>query len=376
MKRLFTSLVAAVALLLCACGGQAQESPWQTAYRETGQYLLSQPAPTTGSIGGEWAVIGLRRAGLLTDEMARSYKAAAEDYVRQAGSPRLHRAKSTDTSRTILGLTAAGYDATAVAGIDLTAGLSDMSYLRIQGLNGPIWALIALDCGGYAIPQAAEGEEQTTREGLVSEILSAQCPDGGWTLLGEASDVDMTAMALTSLSPYLENRDVQAAVERALTCLSRVQQDNGGFMSWGTVNSESCAQVIVALTSLGIDPAADSRFIKNGASPLDGLCAFACVGGGFRHSDELPEPPAVAPTVTKQTAPVTAAARQSHPNSVTASQVNPDRTAAKQVASDGAIVVPIEPDGMATEQGFYALTAYALFCRNAPRLFDLTSLPP
>ena len=52
MKRLFTSLVAAVALLLCACGGQAQESPWQTAYRETGQYLLSQPAPTTGSIGG------------------------------------------------------------------------------------------------------------------------------------------------------------------------------------------------------------------------------------------------------------------------------------------------------------------------------------
>ena len=156
MKRLFTSLVAAVALLLCACGGQAQESPWQTAYRETGQYLLSQPAPTTGSIGGEWAVIGLRRAGLLTDEMARSYKAAAEDYVRQAGSPRLHRAKSTDTSRTILGLTAAGYDATAVAGIDLTAGLSDMSYLRIQGLNGPIWALIALDCGGYAIPQAAE----------------------------------------------------------------------------------------------------------------------------------------------------------------------------------------------------------------------------
>lgn len=73
-----------------------------------------------------------------------------------------------------------------------------------------------------------------------------------------------------------------------MTCLSRVQQDNGGFMSWGTVNSESCAQVIVALTSLGIDPAADSRFIKNGASPLDGLCAFACAGGGFRHSDELP----------------------------------------------------------------------------------------
>lgn len=30
----------------------------------------------------------------------------------------------------------------------------------------------------------------------------------------------------------------------------------------GSVNSESCAQVLVALTSLGIDPTNDERFIK------------------------------------------------------------------------------------------------------------------
>ena len=101
------------------------------------------------------------------------------------------------------------------------------------------------------------------------------------------ADVDMTAMALTSLAPYQEETDIKAAVDAALTYLSDAQQADGGFMSWGAANSESCAQVIVALTALGIDPAADSRFVKNGASPLDGLCAFACEGGGFRHSDEV-----------------------------------------------------------------------------------------
>ncbi len=67
---------------------------------------------------------------------------------------RLHHAKSTENSRAILGLTAAGYNAANMAGVDLTAGLTDMAYLRAQGTNGPIWALIALDCHGYDIPSA------------------------------------------------------------------------------------------------------------------------------------------------------------------------------------------------------------------------------
>lgn len=308
-------------VLLTGCGAKTEEAPWQAAYRETGKYLQEQDALSAGSVGGEWAVIGLSRAGLLSDEAAQSYEQAAEDYVKQADSGRLDRAKSTENSRTILGLTAAGYNAAAVAGVDLTSGLSDMNYLRIQGLNGPIWALIALDCHSYDIPQCAEGGEQTTREGLVAEILTSQCSDGGWTLAGDTADVDMTAMALTALAPYQEETDVKAAVEQALTFLSAAQQDDGGFMSWGAANSESCAQVIVALTALGIDPAADSRFVKNGASPLDGLCAFVCEGGGFRHSDEQ-----------------------------------------------------MESDGMATEQGFYALAAYDRFRQGQTRLFDMTDI--
>ena len=326
-KRTLPVWLLILVMLLTACGTPSQpDQPesteaWRKAYEETGAYLQAQAAPSVGSIGGEWAVIGLSRAGLLSDAAAQSYEQAAEDYVKQAGSVRLHHAKSTENSRTILGLTAAGYDAANVAGVDLTAGLTDMAYLRAQGTNGPIWALIALDCHGYDIPQCADGEEQTTREGLVAEILSYQCSDGGWALMGDESDVDMTAMALTSLAPYQEETDVKAAVDAALTYLSNAQQDDGGFMSWGTANSESCAQVIVALTALGIDPAVDSRFVKNGTSPLDGLCAFACEGGGFCHSNEQ-----------------------------------------------------AEPDGMATEQGFYALAAYDRFRQGMTSLFDMTDI--
>lgn len=326
-KRTLPAWLLILVMLLTACGTPSQSAQpdstegWRKVYEETGAYLQAQAAPSVGSIGGEWAVIGLSRAGLLSDAAAQSYEQAAEDYVKQAGSVRLHHAKSTENSRTILGLTAAGYDAANVAGVDLTAGLTDMAYLRAQGTNGPIWALIALDCHGYDIPQCADGEEQTTCEGLVAEILSYQCSDGGWALMGDESDVDMTAMALTALAPYKDDVEVKAAVDAALAYLSDAQQDDGGFMGWGTANSESCAQVIVALTALGIDPAADSRFVKNGASPLDGLCAFACEGGGFCHSNEQ-----------------------------------------------------AEPDGMATEQGFYALAAYDRFRQGMTSLFDMTDI--
>lgn len=141
-------------VLLTGCGAKTEEAPWQTAYRETGKYLQEQDTLSAGSVDGEWAVIGLSRAGLLSDETAQSYEQTVEDYVKQAGSVRLHHAKSTENSRTILGLTAAGYNAANMAGVDLTAGLTDMAYLRAQGTNGPIWALIALDCMATIFPSA------------------------------------------------------------------------------------------------------------------------------------------------------------------------------------------------------------------------------
>ena len=92
-------------------------------------------------------------------------------------------------------------------------------------------------------------------------------------------------MAIQALASYYSsNAKVKSAIGDALNRLSQMQEANGGYTSWGTANAESVAQVIVALTSLGIDPASDGRFIKNGYSTLDALATFYNDKGGFKHS--------------------------------------------------------------------------------------------
>jgi acetyltransferase-like isoleucine patch superfamily enzyme len=76
-------------------------------------------------------------------------------------------------------------------------------------------------------------------------------------------------MTLQALAPYAGEPEAGEAVERALEFLSFRQQDDGGYASFGTKNPESAAQVLVALSSLGIDCTEDARFIKNGCTILD-----------------------------------------------------------------------------------------------------------
>ena len=246
-------------------------------YTATGKYLQQLDAPTVGAQNGEWRVIGLSRAGKAVDE---AYYGSVKQYVAENidKNGRLHPVKSTENSRLIVALTAIGKDVTDVDGYDLLKGLNDMAYIGEQGVNGTIWALIAFDSHGYEIP-----EGDVTREKLVEEILKKQNPDGGWSL-GGVSDPDMTGMALQALAPYRDtDAAVKAAVEEALQYLSAAQNGDGTFFGSEGVTSESLAQVITALTALGIDPEADERFIKNGVSAVDALAMFFTEGGGFRH---------------------------------------------------------------------------------------------
>lgn len=246
-------------------------------YQLTGDYIASLGTPSVGSVGGEWMVIGLARSGRSVPD---GYYEAVVRYVKENinNKEQLHRAKSTDNSRVILALTSLGYDVTDIAGHNLLMGLTDMSYIQKQGINGPIWALIAFDSHNYEIPTG-----DVTRDALIAAILDAQLSDGGWSLNTDEADPDMTAMAIQALAPYCSiDTKVKSAVDDALNRLSALQTADGGYLSWGTLNSESCAQVIVALTALGIDPQTDSRFIKNGCSVMDALTAFY-TDGGFRH---------------------------------------------------------------------------------------------
>lgn len=291
-----------------------------TIYEATREYIFGLGTPGVGSVGGEWMVIGLTRSGY---DCPEGYYENALDYVQENinDNEQLHRAKSTENSRLILALTSAGYDVTNVGGHNLLKGLSDMSYLKRQGINGPIWALIAFDSYDYEIPQNENEETQATREGIIAYILEKQFDDGGWAMMGDTADPDMTGMAVQALAPYYNsNSDVRSAVDRALDCLSDIQRDNGTYGSVDGSCIESCAQVIVALTALGIDPEADDRFVKNGISVVDAICIFAVEGGGFEH-----------------------------------------------VPYGGL-------NGMATEQGQYGLAAYFRFLEGMTSLYDMTDV--
>ena len=137
--------------------------------------------------------------------------------------------------------------------------LANFKQVNWQGVNGTIYALLALDSKNYEIPKLTEedlgkGLEQTTREKLIQQILDKQLSDGGWALSGTKSDPDMTAMAIQALAPYYEkNSGVETAVEKALQTLSTMQDENGGFASFGTENLESAAQTVIALSTLNVE---------------------------------------------------------------------------------------------------------------------------
>ena len=286
MKKRTVSLISAALLFLYSAFSVSAVSYSETAEKETAvaRHLLNSPVPSVGSIGGEWMVIGLARSGKISKEFSDGYYSNAESYVKTVGSSKLHRSKSTENSRMIIALTAIGKDPRDIAGYNLLTPLADFNFVKKQGINGPVWALIAFDTMQYDIPTDPSVSVQTTREKLINYILSNQCTDEGWDLNGESADADVTGMAIQALAPYVtKNTGVREAVEKALNVISNSQNSNGCFMTGGEATPESSAQIITALSAMNIDSNADERFIKSGNSALDGLLSFS-VENGFEHT--------------------------------------------------------------------------------------------
>ena len=311
-----TAAEAAYAEILKALREDETQTGDAAGWRKTHSDTLDTIKTDELTFGSEWLVIALARSGR---DVPDSYYDSVVKAV-QSAKGQLSDKKSTEYARTILALTAIGKDPADVGGYDLLARLADMDDVTYQGINGAIFALLALDSGKYDVPAAAEGGSQVTRDGLVAYILAQQLSDGGWALSGTSADPDVTAMALQALAPYRTGDEtVDAAVDKSVQLLSDMQLSDGGYSSWGTLNSESCAQVLIALATLGIDPVSDSRFGKNGLTVLDALLAYA-VSGGFRHT------------------------------------------------VDG------EADAIATEQALCALTAYARLLDGKTALYDMTDV--
>ena len=221
----------------------------------------------------EWQIIGMRGAGVEVPE--KCYEYLEENLKDQKGLFR----KITDYAKLAMAVMALNRDPRNVAGYDVIEKIYNNTNMTLQGTNGPVFALIALDACGCSIPENAPW----TREKLLEYILDQQNTDGGFPLSpGEISDIDITAMALQALFRYQENPKVAAAIERALEFLSQKQSADGGFTAWGDSSSESISQTIIALTALGIDPLKDPRFIKDG-NLISKLLSFREADGGFSH---------------------------------------------------------------------------------------------
>lgn len=220
-------------------------------------------------------------------------------------------------------------------GHNLLAYLSDYKNVSRQGNNGPIWALIALKSNpAYTIPKDSSAEQQNSEELLVQKIVGMQCSDGGWTLMGDTGDSDMTGMAMQALASYYNKEgyeNVTAAIDKGLAWISKNQlSSSGGFGTMGTETSESVAQIITALCGVGIDCGQDSRFIKNGKWPMTGLFQYYMSEGGFMH--------------------------------VAAGAENNGGGAGGEI------------DGMATEQGLYATVAYRRLLDGDTFLYDMSDV--
>ncbi|MBY9077458.1 S-layer homology domain-containing protein [Paenibacillus sp. HN-1] len=264
------------------------------------EYVLGQ------GVSSDWQAIGLVQAGY---QLPASYVTFLESQVK-AGAAKF---SATDFARTVLAVKASGQDPTSYAGINLVEKVYGNTGLK-GTLNGYVFSLIALGSGDYSIPAGAVW----TKDKLVQQILKSQNSDGGFTLVaGSASDPDMTAMALTALSPYKGQADVAAAGKKAVAWLSKQQSSNGGYGA----SSESVAQAIIALTAYGIDPAG-ADFTKSGATLISHLLSFRLADGSFSHT------------------------------------------------------LGTGSNLLATEQALEALAAYGLYAKGSGNLYDFTANPP
>lgn len=249
--------------------------------------LSGEFSARAGQSPADWFVIGCSRLGINEDYESYYFSLKNNIALRYKQDEKLDADKATEWHRIILSTVACGEDPSDINNINL---LADGIYNRTeftQGLNGYEWALIALDSCNWKTPD----KSGLNRDKIIKTILSAQLDDGSFSLAGKKGngDVDITAMALQALAPYINDRDtkIKSACENALDYLSGKQLPDG---SYG--NCESTAQVLTAICSLGTDYNSDNRFIKS-KNLYDALTDYQNSDGGFSHikgenSSELP----------------------------------------------------------------------------------------
>lgn len=240
--------------------------------------------------GQEWEIYAFAKSGRKIDNglIANYKKSLAANKVEWAGNT----AKVTDSERVALTLAALGEDITSFDGVNLVNVICSNDGLTASA-NNLVYALIAFDEAGVSDEAMLASGSSWTRVKLVSRLIAFQNADGGFAIeAGGSSNVDMTAMALQALAPYVKGGEdaavtapdaqpsASASVEAALSFL---KSQMNGLCDFGSV--ESNAQVLLALVALGKDPAnTKNGFAKGANSLVTAIAAYELGDGkGYAH---------------------------------------------------------------------------------------------
>ena len=132
-----------------------------------------------------------------------------------------------------------------------------------------MYALLALNADRLEI----DGELE---QKYLTYIVKQEKPSGGFSLddSSDTADVDLTAMTLQCLEPYATEEEISAIIDRGVEFLADAQAEDGGYEAYGDKSSESISQVILALSTYGIDCNKDERFQKKEKGLYDNLMEY------------------------------------------------------------------------------------------------------
>lgn len=253
--------------------------------------LFDEEILPAGSSTSDWIAMVLAFSG--EKDAYAEYLENLEAYVVEQYKEQgyLDDVKATEYHRIVLTMLALGGEPTQIQAVDKKIDLvADGTWNFYggspgeQGTNGLIYALLTLDAKAY------QTEKEEFRQSLINEILEVQDEEGGFRLSASfGADIDITAMALQALAPYQEQTTVKEATDKALNWLSGKLSENATYIAHDSETVESIAQTILALCALGIDPAEDERFIKEGQTLLDSMNRFRLEDGTYKHeiNDEV-----------------------------------------------------------------------------------------
>lgn len=214
----------------------------------------------------------LAKSGKLSDLNKQAYLSLLKNKINAGEIP------VKDLSKVILAIRAIGADPTNFEGQNLIQKVYNDKTLN--SVNGYAFALIALDSADYNIPDDAVW----TKQKLIDKITSLDSTSGGWNWSGtttDQADPDTTGMVLTALSKHKSNSVVYDDIKSAVAYLKKAETANGGFDNWGE-NSSSTAEVVIGLSSIGVDPTS-SDFDKNGKNPVNHLLTYKLGNGGYMY---------------------------------------------------------------------------------------------